>query len=157
MKGPTHAAAGILTGVLVCKALQVPEAETLLVSLGSGAAAFIPDIDTYTSTLGRKIAPASFLIKLFIGHRTIFHAPLPYILLAALMHSTGSISPYLILSFLIGVLSHIVLDSLNPMGVPLLWPIHTKFHFATFRTGGMFDWILCLFMTLAIVAFSFSY
>jgi inner membrane protein len=58
--------------------------------------------------------------------------------------------PY-VTSFLIGAASHIFLDSFNPAGVPLFWPINKHFHIANFKSGGIMD--RCMGLTLWIIAF----
>jgi membrane-bound metal-dependent hydrolase YbcI (DUF457 family) len=41
-------------------------------------------------------------------------------------------------------LSHLMLDSLTPKGIPLFWPSKKRLN-GSIRTTGLFDWILLLF------------
>ena len=68
------------------------------------------------------------------GHRGVFHTPLLYAVLALIM-ATADVPTWLIQSFLFGTISHLILDSMNPAGVPLFWPFSKKrFHFLNIKT-----------------------
>ena len=99
MTGKTHIAAGLAVSI----ALGLNAPQIALAALGS----ILPDIDHSGSTLGKLIKPISRHIR----HRGVTHSLL--FLIASMF-----ISPYLAL----GVMTHIVLDLLNPKGVELLYP-----------------------------------
>lgn len=123
MLGITHAAVGAAVGLSVTDSLPL----TGLTVLG----ALLPDIDKGTSILGRY-NPTSFLIP----HRTVTHS-LIFIILCYV------ISPVLA----IGVLTHYILDMLNPAGIQLLFPIPIRIHFpiiGNFDSGGAADHLILI-------------
>ncbi len=79
----------------------------------------IPDIDSSTSTLGKKTKVFSILFK----HRGFFHSLLFFCLIYLLLFfpmKTGYIE------FSIGYLSHIFMDFFNYKGVYFFWPLGLK-------------------------------
>ena len=144
MKARTHdiAAATALLGVIVV----LPELPT--VTLATAVTAFIanqlggiiPDIDQPTApfwrnlpiggTIGRVIA------KMLGGHRFITHSLLGVVLVGFLLNLfltfIQPIQPnvqmnYVWWAFMIGMVSHLVMDTLTKEGVPWLLPIPVKF------------------------------
>ncbi|MGN0470373.1 MAG: metal-dependent hydrolase [Acutalibacteraceae bacterium] len=99
MTGKTHIAAGLAASI----ALGMNAPQIALAAFGS----LLPDADHSGSTLGRLIKPVSRHIR----HRGVTHS-LIFLVVSTL------VSPYIGL----GVLTHIVLDLLNPKGVELLYP-----------------------------------
>lgn len=95
-----------------------------------------PDIDLETSKVGQHAKTMSFIINRFFGHRTIFHAPLLYILVYMLLKEHLQHFHILLLAFTAGALSHIVLDMLNAKGIPLLYPAKGNYHVAKVKNGG---------------------
>lgn len=152
MKGATHMVAGAITGLATAHIGQAPEAALPLMIAGS-LGSLIPDIDMASSKLGRRIWPAALLVQIFIGHRTLFHAPLLYAGLWFLLKSLIPQYSLIITAAFVGIASHILLDLFNPAGIPLLYPIPKRFHLGNMRSGGLIDWLLCLFLlaTLALI------
>ena len=103
LKGKTHVLYGLTTGL----ALGMNLPQLTILTLG----ALLPDIDHEKSAIGHCIP----IISKDSHHRGFYHSAL----FAALCFV---LSPYLG----IGVLSHIVLDMFNVVGVELLWPIRIK-------------------------------
>lgn len=162
MKGKTHLAAGLLIGTAITSEAQIaallpvgspmtdlPQAIAVVGAAGLGA--LLPDIDRCTSKLGRGVAPASLAIQLFIGHRTLFHAPLLYAVLGFLALKQFPAYAMLWYAALAGIASHLLLDTFNAAGVPWLYPISWKIHLARFRSGGFFDNVLGI--ALAVIFF----
>lgn len=98
----------------------------------------LPDVDHPSSVLGQKLPGVSHLIRLVLGHRGGTHSLLAIALcswglwhLALRQGLSGSpVGPYVgsaIASILVGYVSHLAADGLTKSGVPLLWPIRTKF------------------------------
>jgi|LSQX01.1.fsa_nt_gb membrane-bound metal-dependent hydrolase YbcI (DUF457 family) len=56
-------------------------------------------------------------------HRGCIHSPL---FLAILYFLVRQFCPEIVMPLLIGFLSHLILDSLTPMGIPWLWPFYPK-------------------------------
>ena len=96
-------------------------------------ASLLPDIDHKGSTLGQKMKPVSAVVGVVAGHRNFFHWFLPYLVLAVILHFTAPQADKITFAVLLGVLSHLFLDALNPSGVPLL-PGH-RIHLLRIHTG----------------------
>ena len=102
----------------------------------------IPDIDHPGSKISAKVKPVSKLINLIFSHRGLFHAPLLYIILWII---SGFMIEDLALRFLsnavfAGIVSHLILDALNPTGIPVFFPFSKeKTHLAKIKTGGKFE------------------
>ena len=150
MKAPTHITGGITAGLIYLKAAQSSDfglaplgvltcAGCLALAVGGS---LIPDLDTKTSKAGHAAAPASATISFFFGHRTVLHGPLLYIALYILAVQSAPIIQPFAFSFLLGILSHIWLDMLNPRGVPLLYPVPAKFHTVDIPTGGFAEYLV---------------
>lgn len=95
-----------------------------------------PDIDLETSKVGQHAKTMSFIVNRFFGHRTIFHAPLFYLLLYLFLREPLQQYHILLLAFTAGALSHIVLDMCNAKGIPLLYPAKGNYHIAKVKNGG---------------------
>ncbi len=127
MKWYTHMTGGIVIGTLI-------QADPLGMVIIAGSA-LLPDIDSHHSKLGRKILPVSWLIEKTVGHRGFFHSLLATLLITVLL---WFIYPQYALYVGLGYLSHLLLDSFNPGGVPLLWPYKKKFRLPlTFKVGSL--------------------
>lgn len=140
MKGLTHLSAGALTGMALYAGNP---SETILMAAGiSAVGALIPDIDVSTSKIARICRPASMAVELICGHRGVFHGLLLW---------TAAISAWYLIkpehlpwikAAAGGIASHLILDMLNPAGVPLLWPLKKRISLATFKSGGLTDFLL---------------
>lgn len=151
MMGVTHAAAGVAAGTFLCMHLNLPAEQILPVAGVCVAGSLIPDIDVCTSKVGRLVAPASFLIQLFFGHRTIFHAPLLYaVLLGAGWIMLPNYGIYLAAAG-IGILTHLLLDMLNHAGIPLFWPLSIRVRIPICKSGGIVDYLLFAALTVLAV------
>ena len=133
MMAQTHFWGGVIAGT--AGAVLVGTPEPVVVGVIAGAAALIPDIDIPDSKITKLRGlrwishPLSVVINKLGGHRGVFHTPLLYAVLALIM-ATADVPTWLIQSFLFGTISHLILDSMNPAGVPLFWPFSKKrFHF----------------------------
>lgn len=98
----------------------------------------LPDIDHPTSTMSKKMGllllPYRILqfifgkfekTKHFVGHRGITHTVLFLVIpiLIALFVPMYGIIKIALIGIAIGIFSHLFMDMLNPMGVPLFLPI----------------------------------
>lgn len=98
MLGPTHRLGGIAAGALVTvaieKVLNVPIHDPILfvsITMAGGAiGSLIPDIDSPSSTLGRRIKPVSKAIAGTFGHRGGTHTLLAWILFSIFTIFIGS-------------------------------------------------------------------
>lgn len=158
MKAATHLAAGVSAGILLSSYLNysdIPSALPIIAAAGLGS--LLPDIDICTSKLGSKAKPVSFMIQLFIGHRTLFHGALLYMVAGIFLFCGFPDYSNLWLGGLLGVATHLVLDMLNPAGVPLLWPLPVRFSLKLGKSGGLLDWILSIVFTATAIILAWNY
>lgn len=132
MTGKTHITAGLAASI----ALGMNAPQIALAAFGS----LLPDADHSGSTLGRLIKPVSRHIR----HRGITHS-LIFLVVSTL------VSPYIGL----GVLTHIVLDLLNPNGVELLYPwkknIKVPVISRFIKTNGIIENLIFAVLSVAII------
>jgi len=110
--------------------LEVGPLELVVCMAGS----LVPDIDTQNAGMGRFLRPVSGFLEKRIGHRTLTHSLLFLVGLWLVLLPLSSINPSSVTAFLIGVLSHILLDTANVNGVFLLWPARVQFVFLPVRS-----------------------
>lgn len=132
MNGICHKIGGITASVITAYTIVSEITPTVLVtSIVAGTlGSLVPDIDEPNSTLGRKVKLLSKGIKVIFGHRGILHTPFFLILVSVGLFFALKQCPeeYLVLAtqasifFIIGYLSHLVLDTLTPAGIMLLYP-----------------------------------
>ena len=148
MTAGTHLAGAALTASLLRGfGLELGPAEYL--ALGWGAV--LPDLDTTTSGPGRFARPLSAWLERRFGHRTLTHSLL---FLALLWAAALPLPPGPRTALLAGWASHLLLDTLNVNGVPLLWPLRLQFWFFPSRAlrvryGSPQEATLALFLALA--------
>lgn len=130
MKAATHLAFAGFTGVIAAgmgAPLGVAEGAAL------AAGSLLPDIDTSTSGLGRWVKPVSSVLERRFGHRTITHSLLGLTILGLLTAWLLLVNPAVWFWLLGGAATHILLDSHNITGVPLLYPLRAEFVTVTNR------------------------
>src|SRR3989338_1951584 len=74
------------------------------------ASTSLPDIDTKDSKISRKIPILPSILSIFTTHRGIIHSIYPVIILSAILYPYNS---FYTLAFIIGYLSHLILDALT--------------------------------------------
>ena len=131
MKAATHLAFAGVVGVTAAGFGANP-------GLAAGAAlalgSLLPDLDTAHSGLGRWVKPVSRSLERRFGHRTLTHSLLGMVLLACGSSWLLLLNPALFWWLLIGYASHLLLDTANIAGVPLLWPLKLQFWFVGNRS-----------------------
>jgi len=148
MTGKTHIIGGIALGTLYSmKTGLLPEATAITTGLAVIGALF-PDIDQPQSKLGRVIPFISIPIYKIFGHRGILHAPLLYLILGFLGLKFYNEYSFYIIAMLIGVFSHLALDLLNPMGIPLFYPCKKKINIFSIYTGSAGETIIAILMII---------
>lgn len=159
MTGKTHDLAAFTALNFVVATTVLPQ-----MSLGTALVAFsanmigglAPDIDQPTAALWHRMRGGSILGKLmqplFGGHRYISHSLIGLFLFGyALKIILGALNSILLVdmelvwwSFMIGFLSHLLMDTITHDGVPWLFPIPIRFgippfQFLRMRTGGVVE------------------
>lgn len=158
MKGLTHISTGVIIGTALAAQLQLPITDTAIAVTTSAIASLAPDLDICTSKLGKVVAPLSFTVQVIFGHRSVFHSPFLYAVIFSLLMSIEIIQFTFLVAAIAGVFSHLLLDLLNPMGVPLLFPaIPKRFNLARIRSGGIIDWLLGIVLTVAAIVVVLEY
>lgn len=143
--------------ILITQPIPSISLSTTLVSLGACLiGGLAPDIDNSTSEFWQKIPAGTFigqvLHPLIGGHRLISHSILGILIVGWLVsHLLGLASNTLLVnmsvvwwSFMIGYLSHLLMDSLTTEGIPLFFPIPIRLGLPPLKslrikTGGFFE------------------
>ncbi|MBN1792126.1 metal-dependent hydrolase [Candidatus Woesearchaeota archaeon] len=140
----THLAFGLLLGFLVLKTFMI-QADLwffmLLLLIGS----LLPDIDCATSRLGRYTKPLQFIF----GHRKFFHSIL-FMAVAAIIAALWFQNEAYAVAMLLGMGSHLLLDSFNFTGTQPFWPSRLRAK-GRVRTDGIWD--VALFAIFILVTF----
>lgn len=145
MIGRTHDLAAVtVLGVIVLTepARTVTLATAIVVVFAVLIGGITPDIDQPTAPLWNNLPVGHLLGKLFDkmagGHRFITHSILGLVIFGFLAHwllqflhpiMTNVNTGYVWWAFMIGMLSHLVMDTFTKEGVPWLLPIPVKFGF----------------------------
>lgn len=149
MTGKTHdlAAFTSLVGVIILLPTLPPMSiPTAVVAFGANfVGGLFPDIDQPTSDLWDNFRLGPFVAKLMTsllgGHRHISHSLVGLWLIGFFSDLFLRMVSSIVLiemeivwySFMIGVVSHVVMDMFTKAGVPLLWPVRFKFGFPPFE------------------------
>lgn len=159
MTGRTHdlAAFTALTYIVATQPLPQMSLATVLVAFGANMiGGLAPDIDQTTGDLWGRIRGGSVLSRMISpllgGHRYISHSILGVILFGFLTQKFLELSkgvlivdgPIVWWAFMVGFVSHLLMDTFTRDGVPWLFPIPIKigippFRFLRVRTGGLFE------------------
>lgn len=151
MTGKTHKIGGAAVAMIYSAYIGLGAKETAIAVGVSVAGSLIPDIDKSSSTLGRKVPLLSIPIGKIAGHRQLFHYPYFYLILGFLgLHFFNEYSLY-IYPLMLGIMSHLFLDSLTPLGIPLITPRGKKFNLLSIKTGSMAENVLSYFIIIATI------
>src|SRR5688572_1039360 len=175
MTGRTHdlAAFTTLTALVTVSPLMKISLATFFVSIAANMiGGLAPDIDQPTGKLWQKLPAGTLLGKLahpFLGaHRSISHSILGLFIFGYIAQKVLTyMNTFLLtdmtivwIAFMLGVISHLVMDTFTKDGVPWLFPIPIKFGFPPFKrlrvtTGkfieGSFVFPLLLFTNVFLV------
>lgn len=176
MIGRTHDLAAITAlGVILIAlpALQPLNLSTMLVAiLANQIGGITPDIDQPTAPFWRNLPVGGVFGKiigrLLGGHRFITHSLLglilfgwlSWLLLTFLEPVMASIDIWIVwIAFMIGMLTHLVMDSFTKEGVPWLLPIPIKFGFPPIRRMRMTTgkWIESFIVLPGLIIFNIWY
>jgi len=141
----THMSFALFLGLLTISRIALPVNQVIFLAILLFAS-LLPDIDSAYSLLGSKVK----VVSLAFRHRGVIHSILTMMIFGIMLII---ITPnfYYLLAFVIGYLSHLMLDSLTPKGVPLFWPAKKRLN-GSIRTTGLVDWLLLsLFFILDVI------
>jgi inner membrane protein len=149
MTGKTHdlAAFTALTLVIISlPSLPPMNLATLIAAFGANfIGGLFPDIDQPTSDFWDNFRLGPYVAKIICpalgGHRHISHSLVGLALIAFVSDFILRVLSKIILidmtivwwSFMIGVVSHLIMDLPTKAGLPLLWPLKWKFGFPPMR------------------------
>lgn len=159
MTGRTHDLAAFTAMTIVISYSQLPQISlaTALVAFGANmVGGLAPDIDQPSAKLYSNIRGGSILAKiidpLLGSHRLLSHSLLGVCLFGFLSKLLLDASQHVLLvnmdlvwwAFMIGFLSHLVMDTFTRDGVPWLFPIPIRFgipplRFLRMKTGGLLE------------------
>ena len=159
MTGKTHLLGGAFASELVIMASQngdfhvpVMTAVGTIIAVGCCILGSVfPDIDISTSKIGSIVKPLSTMINKTVGHRTMLHSPLLYLVLVYLSYRFWPFGWPYVLSFVFGAFSHLALDFFNPAGIPIFWPVQTRFWMFGVKTNSKYEFLISG-MLLVLVA-----
>lgn len=158
MNGRTHLIAGICVGAITCTFLKEPNFSNVsLIVMGSSFGSLVPDIDEPNSRIGRKVQLLSSATKSIFGHRGLTHTPFIVMLLLILFNflymkyslDLGFMAFYS--AFILGYISHLLLDFITPRGIMLAFPFSVKkFHFIGLKSR--YKDIICSLLIILLTA-----
>ncbi len=141
MRGLTHLAGGICAAAVIARLADASWPTAIAGIAVSSVAALAPD--------WINVAVPGMRIRGATGHRGFTH----WLLTAAITTLfVAMVRPQLAQFWLIGYLSHLVLDMLTERGIPALWPMPWQISLLPIREGGLFDkWLGAALSVIAIV------
>lgn len=163
MNKPTHVLGGIALSLGCGVSINLPEQS--LLSLGclvaaSTFGAILPDIDKKNTAISNKHPIISFVVRLVTTHRGITHTILALLILAGLLYFSVralGIAPVIwsYYGLITGYMSHLILDMLNPEGIPLFFPVKFKISILKIKTGGIGEYIIRLILFASVIWLSY--
>lgn len=143
MNGITHAAGGAIAGCVLASITGTGEPlEWAVVAAVTGA--LIPDIDQPRARIQKYLPVAGAVLGRTLRHRGLTHSLSfmagMYFLLAVLL----PVPEIYVQAFVAGILSHLILDTLNPMGVSWLWPLPGRWSIPVVHSSGIMEKLLVM-------------
>lgn len=147
----THIIGGIALAAAMGPVVAPQMGTEMMLYYGVAAiGAILPDIDHPKGWLSQKIPLLHYPFKVF-GHRGATHSLLAALIIFGVMGAIfgGSV---ITMGITIGYVSHILLDLLNPRGVPLFYPItKEKYKIARIHTGEWGEYVVGGLLIASIV------
>ena len=112
--------------------------------------AFIPDVDTKFSKLGRK--KVFRILQFFVKHRGFLHS-FTFLLLAVLLFYL--FLPVIVFPFLLGYGLHLIADAFTIQGINPFYPFKKRWSWKI-RTGGFLETIFFVVFLIADLVLIFS-
>lgn len=163
MIGRTHLLGGVIAGEILtmCTGTPIVSVQSGVNVLVSAAGALFPDIDYARSTVSKANAlthTISAAVTAVSKHRGFFHTP-ACIAVISLLYGLTVFSrwPAILYAFDAGMLSHLILDTLNPSGVMWFYPLsRIRIHLMKIRTGRKGEKIVRYILLAGIAALTVS-
>lgn len=161
MLGSTHMIGGAVVSAAYLAAANpdIKSTPLMLAAVGVGAiGGLIPDIDHPSSKISQTLRPVNALVSLMFSHRGFFHTPILYLILWMLWLKFCPNPSYLIWGkiLFLGIASHLILDLMNPGGIPVFFPFSSRrIHVTRIKTGGNGEKFVKSFMIVALWGFLF--
>jgi len=149
MLGKTHFAGGMAAGAGVGLVFNFPMEHFLICCVAGGIGGLLPDIDSSTSTVTSHTGVAGSVISRLFYNRGILHTPfiyavingiLWYVLFQGTMYSNMGVA--VLGGLFAGEISHLLLDSLNHIGIMWLWPYPKRFSVLHVSSHGLANTVL---------------
>lgn len=155
MMGRTHICGGVLAGLSVAAVTQCPYSAAALTAAAGAVGGLIPDIDHKNSKISKKVPLLSWAVRLFSGHRGIFHCPLLYVVIAAVIYSfwfpQTELMQMVFYGTFAGIFSHLLLDALTVHGIPAFFPLSRKnIHLLSIKTNSFGETVVQGVLLLAV-------
>jgi inner membrane protein len=162
MTGKHHLVSGVVAGICCATSIMMGNenglGSDLIVACGSLVAAsigsLVPDLDTKTSKLGKKMKITSTIASKLFGHRGFLHSPLFVVcifILGALLFKKINATDFspIYYSFALGMLNHLACDMTTKGGIPLLYPFtRVKFSLSPMKSGSKWEPVMLIIMCL---------
>lgn len=130
MQKRTHLLFAVLLFLILNKVLNFP----LYVSVFALAGALLPDVDLFPRKYHRKIAHNIWFLGICLAIGFVFF----------------DFNRMIAFALSIGYFSHLLSDSLTPMGIMPFWPFKKPKFSGPIRTGGIMEYAVALFILLGI-------
>ena len=152
MLGKTHLAAGVCAGAALVLTRNLGIRDTVIALAGAGLGSLLPDIDSRSSTISQAVKPVGMVVSAIAGHRKLFHDPFLYLLLFGLLWKFQNGIALFLAPVFLGIGSHLLLDALNPHGIPFLYFTGAvRIRLLKIRTGSSLDKIIGRICSVATV------
>lgn len=148
MTGKTHLVGGVASCVLVA---NFTEYDPLVLTAAGAVGSLIPDICHGGSKIGRRFPLLSKIVNVLFGHRTFTHSLL-FLALTSILIVALSDSSAILIGYIVGVVSHLILDAATKNGIQLLYPFKLTVRLPlTTRTGGAVEYIVLAGLSLVAI------
>ena len=145
-----HLLFGILSGLLACSFLNCNN--SILFITIAAAASVLPDIDHLHSKVSRKLPPFAVITTFLFSHRGFIHSLWPLLLLYIVISRVDSL---IAAAFLVGYLSHLLLDATTTRGIRFFYPLPFKIK-GFIRTNSFLEKIITLVLLIIVIAVIFT-
>lgn len=141
----THITFGLLMGIVFIDYVKIDPLVYFTIIVFTS---LMPDLDHSESKLGKKVFFSGFIQSVF-GHRGLLHSPLFLVALGGIGYMFLPLS--IVMTFVIGYGSHILIDMFTMSGIRIFHPL-SDFKIKGFiRTNSVFEYFLIFLLMCFIV------